>query len=404
MGDSPSGAKPGVRISDVGVPPGAPDRAIALALGGLAAMAVGVGVGRFVYTPILPVMAADLGLSAGEVGLIASANFLGYLAGALAAAARLPGSRRGWLIAALAASAATTGGMAIATSLPAFLAVRFVAGFASAFILVFSSALVLDRLSAAGRGGLSALHFAGVGVGILVSAAVVSALTMAGSGWRWLWLASAAVSLAGALAVGWLVPDSGDRPTAPATAGGRAAGRALSALVAAYGLFGFGYVITATFLVAIVRTSPSIREFEPAVWMLVGLAAAPSVAFWTWSGRRIGVAPAFAAGCLVEAAGVVASVLWLAPAGTALAAAFLGGTFMGITALGLIGARDLSGGDPRRTLALMTAAFGLGQILGPAFAGLVHDRLGSFLVPSLAAAGALVVAAILTFRVRVPAG
>ena len=169
----------------------------------------------------------------------------------------------------------------------------------------------------------------------------------------------------------------------------------LAALVVAYGLFGFGYIITATFLVAIVRGSAQVRAFEPLVWLVVGLTAAPSVALWTWVGGKIGIARGFALACGIEAVGVAASVLWLTPAGVLLAAALLGGTFMGITALGLIRARHLSSGDPRRTLAVMTAAFGLGQIVGPVFAGVVYDATGTFLVPSLTAVGALLVGALL---------
>jgi predicted MFS family arabinose efflux permease len=377
----------------------------ALAFGGLIALAAAVGIGRFVYTPILPVMAEAGELTKGEAGLVASANFLGYLVGALLAAApRLPGSRRTWLLWALAASAATTGAMGLVSGVPPFLVLRFAGGAASAFVLVFASALVLERLAAAGRNALSALHFAGVGAGIAVSAALVSGLLVAGAEWRALWLASAAASLAAVLAVSRLVPpvDGPDvRSTGTAAARGSAAGRGLAVLVAAYGLFGFGYVVTATFLVAIVRDAPETRAVEPLVWIVTGLAAAPSVALWTRVGERVGVSRAFAAACLVEAVGVAASVLWTSVAGVLVAAASLGSTFMGITALGLVGARRLGGdGDPRRTLALMTAAFGFGQILGPAFAGLVHDRTGSFVLPTLAAAGALVVAALLAARVR----
>src|SRR5262245_28872217 len=119
-------------------------------------MGTAVGIGRFVYTPILPLMVEDLGISKGTAGLIASANFAGYLAGALAAALPgLPGSRRRWLIVALAVSALTTGAMAFPSANTAFLMLRFVGGVASAFGLVFSSALVLDRLGAAGRPGLA---------------------------------------------------------------------------------------------------------------------------------------------------------------------------------------------------------------------------------------------------------
>ena len=123
--------------------------------------------------------------------------------------------------------------------------------------------------------------------------------------------------------------------------------------------------MTATFLVAIVRDNPEIRPVEPLVWVIVGVAAAPSVALWTRLGARLGIPRAFAAACLVEAIGVAASVLWPTMVGALLAAALLGGTFMGLTALGLAGARRLAaGGDPRRALGLLTAAFGAGQIVG----------------------------------------
>jgi predicted MFS family arabinose efflux permease len=178
------------------------------------------------------------------------------------------------------------------------------------------------------------------------------------------------------------------------------AGRALIAFAAAYGLFGFGYVITATFLVAIVRGSPAVRSLETVVWVVVGLAAIPSVVLWTAIGQRVGIGRAFAAACVAQAAGVAASVLWIAPAGVFLAALLLGGTIMGLTSLGLIAGQRLSPGDPRATLAIMTACFGVGQMIGPAFAGVLHDATGSFLVPSMAAAGALVLGALFALSAR----
>lgn len=371
-----------------------PLRPLALAIGGLIALAAAMGIGRFVYTPILPFMVEDLGLTKGQAGLIASANFAGYLGGALLAAAPfLPGSRRTWLLGGLAVSALTTAATGVVSSMPAFLAIRFAGGVASAFVLVFASTLILERLRSAGRGHFSALHFAGVGVGIALSAVMVWAL--ADAGWRWQWIASGLVSLAAVALVAGLVPD---RAEPPHMAADGADGRGLVALVTAYGLFGFGYVITATFIVAIVRGSEEIRPLEPVVWLAVGAAGAPSIALWTWVGRRTGVIRAFALACAVEAAGVAASVLWISPAGILFAAVLLGGTFMGITALGLAGARELSRGDPRRVLAIMTASFGLGQIIGPVFAGALHDRTGSFTPSSMAAAGALVIAALLAMR------
>jgi predicted MFS family arabinose efflux permease len=371
--------------------------AISAATGGLLAMAAAIGIGRFVYTPIVPAMIEALDLSNTQAGLIASANFLGYLIGALLAATpTLPGSRRLWLLCALTVSSLTTAAMGLVGTRPTFLALRFVGGAASAFVLIIASSIVLERLATAGRSGLSALHFAGVGTGITVSAALVAAMLLLGHGWRSLWLASGALSLAALLAVAILLPDRAAMPAPVSARGGDVAGDAsLPRLIVAYGLFGFGYIITTTFLVTIVHITPVIRGLEPVIWIVFGLAAAPSVALWAWIARQFGISSAFAFACVIEAAGVLASVAWQTVSGVLAAAIFVGGTFMGITALGLIQARALATGEPRRALALMTGSFGLGQIVGPAFAGTLSDSLGSFTAPSVAAAVALFVAAVL---------
>ena len=368
---------------------------VLLAVGGLVALAAAMGIGRFIYTPILPLMVEGVGLSQGQAGLIASANFAGYLLGAIAAATPgLPGSRRGWFLGALAASALTTAAMAFDAGASYFALVRFLGGGASAFVLVHSSTLVLDRLAASGRGALAATHFAGVGVGIAASAILMLALAPLGGGWRAAWLAAGALSAVALLAATVFVP-SGDGPRAPRSAGVRRGkfGPGFAWLLAAYGLVGFGYVITATFLVALVRAGDATRPIEPYVWLMVGAAAAPSVALWTWCGRSFGVHRAFAAACVVEAIGVAASVLWPTIAGIIIAAIFLGGTFVGLTALGLIGARSLAPSQPHRALGLMTASFGAGQIIGPSFAGFLYDATGSFALPTLGAAAALMISA-----------
>jgi predicted MFS family arabinose efflux permease len=269
---------------------------------------------------------------------------------------------------------------------------------ASALVLILSSALVLDRLAEFGRPGLSALHFAGVGVGIALSAGVVAALAGDG-GWPVMWQVSGGLSLVGALAVALLVPPLPNKPVVTRSSAAVPRNDRLRRMTVAYGLFGFGYVITATFLVAIVRATPAIRELEPVIWIVVGLAAAPSVWFWTLLGRWIGLAAAFGVAALAEATGVLASVVWPSSIGICLAAILVGGTFMGLTALGLMRGRELAvSADPRRVMAAMTGAFGVGQIVGPALAGLVFDMTGGFTMPSVAAAGALVMAAWLARR------
>ena len=123
---------------------------VGITIAGLMALASTMEIGRFAYTPILPFMEESLQLPKSQAGLIASANFLGYLLGALAAAMpSLPGARHNWIITALAVSAASTAAMGISDSVPIFIVQRFIGGVASAFVLILSSALVLEKLALA---------------------------------------------------------------------------------------------------------------------------------------------------------------------------------------------------------------------------------------------------------------
>lgn len=359
-------------------------------------MAAAMGIGRFVYTPILPAMLTALGWSKSDAGLVASANFLGYLVGALLAGRPWVAARpRYWLLTALAISAASTIAMAAPSDIASFAALRFVGGIASAFVIVCASTLVLERLSISGRGSLSTIHFAGVGIGILISAIVVSAMLASGGGWRSLWVGSGSMAILAAIAAAALIPAADNIEISSRAEASSSTPSRTGAMVVAYGLFGFGYVITATFLVAIVRGANDLRAIEPWVWTLVGLAAIPSVTIWARLSHRIGITNAFAVACVIEAASVAASVEWVTISGVCFSALLLGGTFMGLTALGLMAARVLSAGNSHRSIGRMTTSFAIGQMVGPALAGFLSEHTGSFRLSSLIAAAALVVAAAL---------
>lgn len=367
--------------------------ALRSALGGLLALAVAIGIGRFIYTPILPSMMAALGLPKLDAGLIASANFAGYLAGALLVAGPRFSARR-WILGGLMASALTTGAMGLVRTLTLFVILRAMGGVASSIVFVLACATVLDALAAIDRSDFATFMFAGVGVGIAGSAVLIATLRGIPLGWSALWVAGGALSILGTLACWRLIPDNRSRSPAAST-GAALLDRRFTRLILAYGLFGFAYIITATFLVAIVRSSPGTRQVEPAVWVIFGLSAVPSVALWSAIGRRLGTSRGFALAALAEALGVLGSVIWQSVVGVLVATWLVGGTFMGLTALGLTRGRELAARNPQRGLALMTSAFGIGQIAGPSFAGALSDRLGSYTVASVTAAAGLIVAAAL---------
>lgn len=369
-----------------------------LALAGMVALAVAMGIGRFVYTPILPGMMEELHLTPADAGWIASANYLGYLIGALAAAGNWAhGRERMLMFASLAASAVLAGLMGLNETIAAFLLIRFLAGLASAFVMVFMASIVFGHLAAAGRSDLQALHFGGVGLGIAGSSTLLAVLVTEHAGWAAGWLWSGAISAVGLVVVALL---AGSATTASGVASREPAlpkDRSLAKMILAYGLFGFGYVVTATFLVAIVRQGGGGRVFEATVWMVAGLAGFPSIWFWQKLVGRIGLYAAYAVSCLVEVVGVVASVAVTGSVGPLLAGVLLGGTFIAITALGLQAARQLAPRAPRRIFAVMTAAFGLGQIVGPIAAGLLAKASGNYVLASVMAAIALLASGVIAW-------
>ncbi|MER9138064.1 YbfB/YjiJ family MFS transporter [Mesorhizobium sp. M0830] len=372
--------------------------ALRFTFAGMIAMAVAMGIGRFVYTPILPGMMQELHLSPADAGWIASANYLGYLIGALAAAGGWAhGRERQLMLVGLGASVVLAALMGLTDMMAAFLVVRFLAGLASAFVMVFMASIVFSHIAAAGRGDLQAWHFGGVGLGIAISAAMMAVLVTEHAGWAAGWLWSAAISACGFVLVALMVDEgpltNGEVAREPALQ----MDRSLIKVIIAYGLFGFGYVVTATFLVAIVRQGGGSRVFETMVWMVAGLAGFPSTWLWQKIAARTGLYAAYALACFIEVVGVTASVAIGGRTGPLLGGVLLGGTFIAITAFGLQAARQLAPRAPRRIFALMTAVFGVGQIIGPIAAGLLAQMSGDFFLASIAAAIMLVVSGGLTW-------
>lgn len=365
-------------------------RLAATAIAGAVAMAVAMGFGRFSYTPILPAMMADAGLSPADAGLIASANFVGYLVGAvLAAYGWAHGNERRLGLAALVATALLLAAMGFGTSVLAYCAIRFLAGLASAFAMIFVSGIVLGQGLASRSEVVPSVHFGGVGLGIALSSVSVWAAPLAGvfglSTSQGDWFTGAISALAATALVAMLLPAghhvASSRPEEPLIWT-----RPLKMMTLTYGFFGFGYVITATFLVSMARDPSGGHGIEFLAWLLTGVSAALSVHLWRYAVPSLGQAGVYAIGLMVEAVGLVLAVSLPLPFAPLVGGLMLGATFMMITAYGLQIGRRLAPESPRRALSFMTAAFGIGQIIGPLVAGWMAERTGSFTLPTLVAA------------------
>ena len=365
-------------------------RALALGLCGLLAMASAMGFGRFSFTPILPGMMADVPLSAGQAGVIAAGNFAGYLAGAiLAAYGWATGRERLVALSALFATAVLLFAMALVSSVEAFTIIRFLSGVASALTMVFTSQIIIGHATKAGKDHVQSLHFGGVGAGIAVSSLLVFLIGVVfdagAASWREEWIASGLFTLVAFVFVWRILPDGPPRSAESKAEPPIRWHLPLALSTLAYGLFGFGYVITATFIVTIARMAAAGAIVEFLAWFVTGCAAAVSLFVWKPVLRAVGLKRAFVIALAVQAVGVLASVTLPPVIGVMVGGLFLGLTFMVITAYGLQLGREFSAESPRRAFAFMTAAFGTGQIIGPLVAGWVAQATGSFTTPTLLA-------------------
>jgi MFS family permease len=363
--------------------------AVVAATTGALALASAMGIGRFSLTPILPLMQHDIGLTFAEGGWLATGNYAGYLAGALICMAYAPrpvGAIRRGLI----SVAVLTFAMGLSNSPLLWLVFRFSAGVASAFVLVGVSAWAMTILAQLNKSHWAGFVFAGVGIGIVFAGLVGLAAGLDGWASHSTWIVMGVVA-AGVAAFLWR-PLAMNAVAADAVASAKN-GVPRRALVAAacYGLFGYGYIIPATFLPALARQYIDNPAAFGWVWPVFGAAAALSTVAAARFGHHLAPRRLWMGAQWVLAAGVVAPVVSLNVVTLLTAAVCVGGTFMVITMAGIKEVLRIAGPQASRSVGMMTAAFAAGQIAGPLTVSLLAGSSNAFSVASIIAALALVV-------------
>jgi MFS family permease len=328
----------------------------------MAGLATAMGIGRFAFTPMLPLMQLHDLVSLRQGSWLASANYIGYLLGALLLFVFNPRPARA-AKSGLAVVAIATLAMAFTSSVPAWLVLRATAGVASALVLVGISGWALAVLAAHDRPGWSGWVFAGVGAGILFAGVAVLAIGAIGLtpavGWIVLGVAACCVALVAAP----LMKDGA--PVAATDVGSPGVDASAWRLIICYGAFGFGYIIPATFLPAAARAMVDDPTVFGWVWPLFGIAAAVSTVLaaallGNLQPRRVWTYSQF-----VMAVGVALPAVQPTLFSIIVSAICVGGTFMVITMAGMQDARRVAARNAPRLMAAMTAAFATGQLVGP---------------------------------------
>ena len=339
-----------------------------LALAGLAALALAQGIGRFAFTPLLPMMQDDAGLTLAQGGLLAAANYLGYLLGAMWATRPAPPAMVIRL--SIAVVAVATLAMGFSHGMAAWAALRFVAGVASAWALVYVSAWCIARLSSSSP-RLTGAVFAGVGTGVALAGLLCLALAKVGASSAQGWIALGIVAL---VMAGFVWPVFGGEGAKRQSSTPLAWTPAAVRLVLCYTAYGFAYIVPATFVPAMAKAIVPDPAIFGWAWPLFGATAAAStivVARWQ---SRLGARRIWMISAFVLAAGTAAPLVVPGLAGIVAAAVLVGGTFVVITMAGLQVAREIAGPGAPPLMAAMTAGFGLGQIAGPLLVAHLSDR------------------------------
>ncbi|RYY98375.1 MAG: YbfB/YjiJ family MFS transporter [Comamonadaceae bacterium] len=366
-------------------------RPVAIVLAGLVALAVAMGIGRFAFTPILPMMLAEGAVDLPGASLLASANYLGYLVGAVAC------TFQPWLWRRLGRAGTADGpalvrkGLAATVLLTLAMALhtpsgwpwlRFAAGLASAVVFIYTSGWCMEQLARRQVPAMGALIYVGPGGGIVVSGLVASGLVAMGATATSAWITFGVLAAVLTAAV-WGVfraARAGAAPThanvaaTPAQALPAGRGMAVALLALAYGLAGIGYIVTATFLPVIARQALPNSHWLDLFWPLFGLGVMLG-AFLASRIRGTGDLRLRLLACyVVQAAGVAASLVSPTLAGFAIGSFLLGLPFTAITFFAMQEVRRVQPLQTTSYVGLLTAVYGLGQIAGPPLAAWLVTR------------------------------
>ncbi|MBC7605022.1 MAG: YbfB/YjiJ family MFS transporter, partial [Ramlibacter sp.] len=289
---------------------------LAVFAAGLLSLAAAMGIGRFCFTPMLPLMIGAGQLDVAGGGWVAAANYAGYLVGAITAA------RLGWTATRLAGialllTALLTASMAGVTTVPAWTAIRFAAGVCSAWAFVGTTVWCLGALARLQRPALGTTIYAGVGTGIAVSGVYCLVASSLGASATSLWIQLGVLGALFSLPA-WLVLPRVDAqmlstplPSTPLPGEHSKVPAGLRGLLACYAIFGFGYILPATFLPVLARSVVDDPRLFGLAWPVFGTTAVVSIFVAGWFMRRASRMRVWAVSSAVMGVGVLLPSLWL---------------------------------------------------------------------------------------------
>ncbi len=369
---------------------------------GMLSLFIVMAIGRFSYTPVLPFMQKATHLSNQDAGLLATINYLGYLIGAMIPTFLIMKSKVIDLKIYLLINIISVLLMGFTHDFVTWNILRFVAGITSGTVFVLASNVVLESLNKGGKSHLSGFLYSGVGIGIFTSSIFVQLYTDSET-WASTWIILGVASLVMGSVVIFLMKDikepiNLENKNLNVNNKSEAYTKWFMVFFSiAYLLEGAGYIVTGTFLVAIVESIPNLKGYAALSWMFVGLAAIPSCILWSILGNKIGFIKAIYLAFILQFIGVILPVFSHNTVSLIISSCLFGGTFLGLTTLFMSRGQLMSAISGKNLVALLTFIYSLGQVIAPYFAGILIGDTDNYNGALIFASSLLVLAIVAIF-------
>nr|WP_258236952.1 YbfB/YjiJ family MFS transporter [Mammaliicoccus sciuri] len=370
---------------------------------GMLSLFIVMAIGRFSYTPILPFMQKATHLTNQNAGLLATVNYLGYLIGAMIPTFLIIKSKVIDLKIYLLINIISVLLMGVTQGFLVWNILRFIAGITSGTVFVLASNVVLESLNKGGKSHLSGFLYSGVGIGIFTSSIFIQFYTDYNT-WASTWIILGIASLI----LGFIVICFMKEIKEPINIEQKKihindqnnvlyTKWFMVCFSIAYLLEGAGYIVTGTFLVAIVESIPDLKEYAALSWMFVGMAAIPSCVLWSILGNKIGFIKAIYLAFILQIIGVILPVFSHNIISLIISSCLFGGTFLGLTTLFMSRGQLMSAVSGKNLVALLTFIYSLGQVAAPYFAGILIGSSNNYNGALIFASSLLILALVAMF-------
>lgn len=339
-----------------------------------------IGIARFAYTPMIPEMAEETGLTEAVAGYLAAANYAGYLSGALlisfikslALKARL--YKLGLISAVLTSSA-----MGLTSFEPVWYLLRYLSGLSSSAGMLLGAGLLMHWLIKHNHKAILGIFFSGLGIGIVITA-LTAQLIEAHLSWDMQWQIYALITLLLILPVFRWLPDFSQEQPLPSRCQKETSlpSSFMPVLQLAYFCAGVGYVISATFLIAIAESIPALKGQGWLIWLVAGLACAPASGLWDWVANHLGQWQALLLAHLLNALSILILILSQDLVAVLLSALIYGGSFIGVVSMMLSMVGRLFPDNPSKPMSRLTFSYGIAQMIAPAVVGVMAGFYGNY--------------------------